>query len=247
MTDGSRTDPVVALCLPQYDGATHDHFAAMMALVAEWPGRTSMRLKLCVGKGSPVDTIRNLIAHAAIHDLATDGDAKFPVPHLTNRPADYLLWVDSDCLLPRISDFLDLIGSYRVLQNTGEKVGLLGVAFPINQSSGQHKVNMETAPYQVRPDGGIYEVKRIGFGCVVHSADVIRRMEWPWFRFDYSDAMPAPGELGGVNVLGEDYRFCEAVRKQGLKVCVDTSKTGIHVIRRAATFSFGDAGKDQVR
>ncbi len=65
--------------------------------------------------------------------------------------------------------------------------------------------------------GGLQEAQELPTGCLLINVSVLRRMAWPWFKFEYGSEY---GER-----ISEDIYFCRAVRALGIKVWCDTDLT----------------------
>ena len=65
------------------------------------------------------------------------------------------------------------------------------------------------------PVNGLIEVDATGTGCVLFSAEVFRKLEFPWFKI-------IPGE-GKRKSIGEDVYMFSKAREAGYKIFVDTS------------------------
>lgn len=87
--------------------------------------------------------------------------------------------------------------------------------------------------YQLSADP-LCEVKSLGFGCILISTDVFRKVPRPWFQSIY---------LGGVDDRGaekhrsEDRAFCDRAREAGFKVWCDTVLS--REVRHCGQFDYG--------
>lgn len=61
--------------------------------------------------------------------------------------------------------------------------------------------------------GKLIEVDATGTGCLLFNMSVFDRIKDPWFKNDFYKGKP----------VGEDFYFCNKVRKEGVKIHIDTS------------------------
>lgn len=125
------------------------------------------------------------------------------VRHALDGDYTHLCFLDSDMHLP--ADTLDR---------------LLGHGKPIVGASYVRRCE----PYDLlgRPlttwgGGPLVEVAELPTGCLLINVAVLRRMEWPWFRFEYG------AEYG--ERVSEDIWFCRKARDLGMSVWCDTVLT----------------------
>jgi hypothetical protein len=81
-----------------------------------------------------------------------------------------------------------------------------------------------TARLETKKDStGIVEVHRVGFGLVLIKTDVFRKMDAPFFDFEWLKET--------ASFRGEDYYFCEKARTYGVEFWVDhdLSKQVAHI------------------
>jgi hypothetical protein len=60
---------------------------------------------------------------------------------------------------------------------------------------------------------GVVEALELPAGCLLINVAALRKLSWPWFRFDYG---PEPGQR-----IGEDIWFCRKAREAGMKIWAD--------------------------
>lgn len=63
-------------------------------------------------------------------------------------------------------------------------------------------------------DTGLIEAEELPTGCLLINSGVLRKIKYPWFKFEYGDE---PGSR-----IGEDQYFCREVRKSGTPIWCDT-------------------------
>lgn len=73
---------------------------------------------------------------------------------------------------------------------------------------------IETAPILDYPRNQLFEVDRIGMGCVLIKIGVFAAMDYPWFY---------QGMTTDKRLVGEDWTFCINARREGFKIFCDSS------------------------
>ncbi len=118
----------------------------------------------------------------------------------------HILWIDSDMRFP--PDMLQ-----RLLARGVPFVGInASMRRPPYRNTAMLKdrVLLETHKHST----GLEKVERVGMGVVLHEVEVLRRFKkLPYFSFGYV-------KFKRVH-RGEDYYFCEKVRKAGYQIYVD--------------------------
>jgi GT2 family glycosyltransferase len=170
-------------------------------------------------RGYDCATARNRIAR-----LALDGNY------------DYAFMVDNDVVLPKdalknlLEDADDVcLGFYahrgpdnlyngrtcacRLYDEKGEKY----FHYPLeSEYTGEELRQMrEAGQYKVRIHGS-------GMGCALIKTSVFKKLKYPWFDWVHYTS----GKM-----LGEDLYFCEACRKNGIKIYTDTRVNCGHLLR----------------
>lgn len=84
------------------------------------------------------------------------------------------------------------------------------------------------------PREEVFEVRSLGFGCILIRAEVFRDMPRPWFRIEYSGNIMADG---GDGHRSEDRTFCDRARERGFKVWCDLELS--RQVKHVGTFAFG--------
>lgn len=132
---------------------------------------------------------------------------------------DYVLMVDSDIVLPD-----------QAIQWFAEKPDDIVFGVYPHRNSKDGEVELFKLRIRDFKDRFKYselkedrmEVKGGGFGCAFVSADVFRKMEYPWFKYvAYSNG----------TFLSEDLYFCSEARKHGFKIYADTRMRCGHFTR----------------
>lgn len=145
-----------------------------------------------------------------------DASRNLIVEHALEIGYDYIMWVDSDMILPKNTlttlmshgkDIVSGVYAYKLLR--GENA----VA---KRWKDKEKDIYEDIPLkEIREKEQLMEVNGIGFGCVLTKVDVFRHIKKPWFKF--------------TTDMGEDIYFCRKAQKAGYKVFLDTSILCGHV------------------
>ena len=161
------------------------------------------------------------IAIQSGYDVADQRDDL--VAYALGKGYSYMLFVDSDTAPPpnALADMLShdvdvCLGYY---QHSGEEDGLTCIWKPSESGvySGRELHDLEArGEYLV-------EAWRGGLGCALVKASVFSKLSKPYF----SVLRNADGTK-----LSEDYYFCSACRRAGLKVYTDTRVACRHVIKR---------------
>lgn len=134
------------------------------------------------------------------------------VLHAIENQYDYIMWVDSDNIIPRdavkklIGSGKDIISGVYAKKLIGSKDVIL-----LNKDKEQGYKFLTTEVVNT----GIIEVDAVGFGCVLVKVDVFRKL----FEITGRGWFKTNQELG----VGEDIYFCEKAKEIGYKVYADTS------------------------
>lgn len=149
-----------------------------------------------------------------------------PLDHNRNRltmmaiewGATHLLWLDADIVLPPD-------GLMKMIKHNMPVVGALCFqkVSPyrpvIYLKSPKYKnVHVFCEDYPK----GLMEVHRTGTGALLVKSEVVKNIEYPWFRF--RDDELHPGKM-----LGEDLYFCERAQEAGYRIYVDTKIIAKHL------------------
>lgn len=223
-------------------------------------------LKPITHRGGPVDANREFVAQALLLDLGDPGapaccanecmkrpenlrrrvscDNLSPPDFdnirqspVTGRPADVIVWNDSDCFLPGPHHYRRLID---ILLSAPTKVGAVAACFPMQ---GLDKPQPNAIGFdrdgnkrKVTFDGDVHDVEWVGFGCIATRAEVYRAVERPWFKMgvgleDVTKEDVLKGRFPQTG-LGEDARWCYRAREAGFMTCLHTGMLGKHSFRR---------------
>ena len=145
---------------------------------------------------------------------------------------DIILMVDSDTTIPDHT-------IRRLLEGLDEGFDLmLGVVPRKNTTTKQTELfsfNL-TDRYSDANRYGIQEIEQLaylgydqvhikggGFGCAMFKTDILKRLEYPWFKY-----VLYPND----QVLSEDLYFCESLNEAGMKVGMDPRVRCMHLVRK---------------
>lgn len=132
------------------------------------------------------------------------------VEHALEIGYDYIMWVDSDMILPKETilklmshnkDIAAGVYSYKLLNNTNA----VAKRFVKDAEDTYEDITLK----EIRESERLIEIDAVGFGCVLTKVDIFRNIPKPWFV--YSPEM------------GEDVYFCRKAQESGYKVYLDTS------------------------
>lgn len=132
---------------------------------------------------------------------------------------DYMLWVDSDIVLPSdtllklLSPQKDIVSGVYIQRKPEKKIPEI---YLWNSTGGMSNATVEDmqAPR-------LLEVAGCGFGCVLTSRKVLQDIGYP--QFHYHDA------LDHKDTVSEDVDFCIKAKNKGYKIYVDTSIKCNHI------------------
>lgn len=126
----------------------------------------------------------------------------------TRRGCDYVLFLDSDMVFP-----------YNLLERLYDRAEpVVGASYVkrLLPTAWNHQ-ETEGAP---AGGSGLREVRRLPLGATLIDLSVFKDWQTPYFRCMY----PQEGPEKGME-MGEDYYFCDEVRRRGGKVWLDADLT----------------------
>lgn len=143
------------------------------------------------------------------------------VKDLLKNDIDYIFFWDSDNIIP--SNVFDRL-IHLMKENDADLVS--GIYFEKNKpfypvlrkyhSGGFWKIENP-------PLGKVIEIGACGMGCALVKAEVFRKLEDPWFKFNYE-------KWGYKDIqLSEDLYFCRSMLKAKMKLVCDTGMISAHV------------------
>jgi len=124
------------------------------------------------------------------------------VRHALEAGAEHLLFIDSDMVFPRDS-------LLRLLRRRQDIVG----ATYVKRVPPHTPLGTPAEPVGTDGGGELLEMARLPTGLLLIRTEVFTRLNRPHFRFGVD-------EERGV-IVGEDYLFCDVVRKAGYRVWCD--------------------------
>jgi len=135
--------------------------------------------------------------------------------------AEYALWLDSDMMFPSTTAMRLMAHNKDIVCSNYMKrsVPLQTVAYP-------ERGNWETW-LPLEADQELQEVEGIGMGCMLMKTDVLRKIEPPYFNFEYYDG----------DWHGEDFYFQNKLRNAGYKILVDMNLS--FQVRHVGQWAFG--------
>lgn len=162
-------------------------------------------------KGYVVHTARNIGVQIAIE-----------------RGYDYVLWVDSDVILPKdllvrlLACKADIATGYYIKKVEGQRITELCGTDP-------NRPNEPNAISNILEDGlpkvaGIYPIKACGFGCTLTRTQIFRTMlEQDKTRLCFAYIQTRD------KFISEDFEFCERARNIGYTIVADTGLRCGHI------------------
>lgn len=152
----------------------------------------------------------------APQSYAIDASRNLIVEHALEIGYDYILWVDSDMILPKNTllrllshnkDIVSGVYSYKVINGENAVVK--------RYSKTEEDTYEDVSLKEIRETKELMLVDGIGFGCVLTKVDIFNKIEQPWFRYDKD--------------LGEDIFFCRKAQETGIEIFVDPTVKAGHV------------------
>ena len=138
------------------------------------------------------------------------------VEHALEIGYDYIMWVDSDMILPK-NTLTTLMSHDKDVVSGVYAYKLIGAENAVTKRfKDKAKDIYEDIPLkEITESKRLIEVDGVGFGCVLTKVDVFRHIKKPWFRYTPN--------------MGEDIYFCRKAQKAGYQVYLDTSILCGHV------------------
>jgi hypothetical protein len=155
-------------------------------------------------RGQPIDIARNTLAKEALR-----------------RKAEYLLFIDSDTVLP----YFGIRKLLTTLKQGSEKAKVAGGIYATKCHPTEPVVYKENGggAFWKWKQGEVFKVKGIGTGCMLIDCSVFQHLEEPWFK--NVDRNPIGEERDDAVMLREvstdDIYFCAKVIKAGFEILAD--------------------------
>lgn len=152
----------------------------------------------------------------APQSYAIDASRNLIVEHALEIGYDYILWVDSDMILPKNTllrllshnkDIVSGVYSYKVINGENAVVK--------RYSKTDEDTYEDVSLKEIRETKELMLVDGIGFGCVLTKVNIFNKIEQPWFKYEKD--------------LGEDIFFCRKAQETGIEIFVDPTVKAGHV------------------
>ena len=145
-----------------------------------------------------------------------DASRNLIVEHALEIGYDYIMWIDSDMILPK-NALTTLMSHDKDVVSGVYAYKLIGAENAVTKRfKDKAKDIYEDIPLkEITESKRLIEVDGVGFGCVLTKVDVFRHIKKPWFRYTPN--------------MGEDIYFCRKAQKAGYQVYLDTSILCGHV------------------
>lgn len=213
-----------ALCVPMYRDLCYETFDCIDRLRSMPPPAGWAPINFQPGKGHPTALTRESICENLLR-LEKENALRHEI----------LLWLDSDNGMKEPERLWDLVLR---LDAAPPRVALLGVpcrkrGFPAGEPNivpymrdgapldallrAGDDANLPTHYMRASVRRPFVLVERVGFGVLAMRRSVLDVIDRPWFDTPW---LPGSGGLR-ERYLGEDFYFCDQVRKKGLLVAVD--------------------------
>lgn len=145
-----------------------------------------------------------------------DASRNLIVEHALEIGYDYIMWIDSDMILPK-NTLTTLMSHDKDVVSGVYAYKLIGAENAVTKRfKDKAKDIYEDIPLkEITESKRLIEVDGVGFGCVLTKVDVFRHIKKPWFRYTPN--------------MGEDIYFCRKAQNAGYQVYLDTSILCGHV------------------
>ena len=157
------------------------------------------------------------IIHGSRYQIAIDMVSLGDICHNRNLlvkkflqiKCDYILFCDSDIVPPTnilemIRDDKDIVVPVNFTFKNGDLVPLI---------LKKNKQGYEIDKKAIDDKNHLIEIEITGLGCMLIKREVFDKIKKPYFQFIYDE--------DGLIKRGEDFNFCEKMRKAGYKIYVD--------------------------
>ena len=135
--------------------------------------------------------------------------------------ADYMLWLDSDMMFPSTTAMRMMSHDKNIVAANYMKRSV-----PLNSVAYETRGDWDNW-LPLMSEEGLVSVEGVGMGCMLIKTEILKKIEKPWFEFEYKD-----------NAWhGEDFNFQEKLRKSGNEIFIDTNLS--RQIRHIGQWAFG--------
>lgn len=183
----------ILIAIPSARSVETECFASILNL------KRKGQIGLLIPNSYSIDSSRNLIAQHAIENNY-----------------DYILWVDSDMIIPpdTLVKFLehkkDIVSGVYAYKILGGENAVAKRFIPTEDDT------YEDIPLkEIRESDRLMELDGIGFGCVLTKTKIFKKIPYPYFVY--------------TPEMGEDIYFCRKAQEQGYKIYMDTSIKAGHI------------------
>lgn len=200
----------LAICMPLYGSIPASFFINFINRIHElYNNGKSYEVQIFMKQGQPVDYVRNELVRMA----------------LVNE-ADYIMFIDSDILLPQrsIDDLIEM--------NVDIASGLYfskGKPFlPVARIARDNKhFYLEDFEFN-----RIMEIDGVGLGCTLIKTEVFKKIKPPWFKFEWTEWQ------GQIDQKAEDLYFFDECKKVGYKIWLNTGIVCNHYGTEVEPYNF---------
>ena len=187
----------LGICVPMYNVVPASFVVNFLHRLTElYTNGRNYEVKIYIEQGTVIDRARNQLARKALND-----------------ECDYIMFIDADMILPpkAIDDLIDMnLNIVSGLYFAKGKPYLPVARIKKNDDDIDHKF-LETFEF-----GKVMKVAGAGMGCCLIKADVLKKLEYPWFKFEWKKIK------GSMQQLAEDLYFCNAAKKIGYDTYLNT-------------------------
>ena len=202
----------VAICIPAGDYIVVDFMHSLLGLQAF----TDDFNKKTVAKGINTLNVNVFIFRSSL----IIGSRTELVKDALKWGADWLLWLDSDMVFPPDTLTRLLNRKLPVVAANYVKRGLMST--PVTVDSTRHFIRTD-------PDStGLEEAASTGFGVLLTTADIFRKLDFPWFDTVWME---------NNDLMGEDVFFFEKVR-HFLEIPLMIDHDLSQLVRHVGTFEY---------
>ena len=187
----------LGICVPMYYVVPGSFMVNFLHRLTELHtnGR-NYEVKIYTQQGTVIDRSRNILAEQALED-----------------GCDYIMFIDADMLLPQnaVDDLLDM--NLDIVSGLYFQKGkpYLPVARLKKKDGDEEHVFLEDFEFN-----DVIKVAGVGMGCCLIKADVLRKMEYPYFMFEWKE------RNGRMEQTAEDLYFCDKAKKLGFDTYLNT-------------------------
>lgn len=195
----------LGICVPMYTVVPASFVVNFIHRLTELHNNgRNYEVKIYMMTGTVIDRTRNLLVKQAL-----------------DEGCDYIMFIDADMLLPQnsIDELIDMnVGIASGLYFTKGKP-YLPVARIKKNSFGPDNGDADSLHRYLEDFefNKVLEVAAVGMGCCLIKSEVFRKLEYPWFKFDWRTEKD-----GNLYQLAEDLYFCENAKNAGYQTYLNT-------------------------